>query len=204
MANQANGLFQVLDDIKNFGLSQLGNLQGRATSFSPDDESLERAVLAALSTGPKNAHEIVNLIAAAAAGAWTPTDGQVSALLLQLVEAKTVAAGKKEDRKVYTLTKAGEARLEELSAKAGETSSSGDNASNDKARKPFEFPASFSDALGNLKLPIHCDQTLMDAARKLGPAVWDVAQTGSKEQQRAAAEALAQARAAILKILTEN
>jgi DNA-binding PadR family transcriptional regulator len=168
---------------KNFDLREafgdlLSQVKERAMDFGqprsaaqPTSEMIEVAVLAALSEAPKNATEIFSNVGLSSAGSWVPTIGKIHSALTALTEGKKVSAKTDGDRKVYTITKAGKAALKEAAA------------------KPVNESASARPSMPNMNL-LNCDATFLKSATKLGPVMLDVAQTGTHEQQQAAAAAL--------------
>jgi DNA-binding PadR family transcriptional regulator len=91
--------------------------------------------------------------------------------LAALTEAKKVSAKTDGDRKVYSITKAGKAALK------------------DAAANPVTETTSARASGPNINL-LNCDATFLKSATKLGPVMLDVAQTGTREQQQAAAAVL--------------
>jgi DNA-binding PadR family transcriptional regulator len=144
--------------------------QSRGTS-QPSAEQIELAILATISETPKNAAEIVAALALAGAGVWSPSTGKIHPALAKLTDDKKVAAKTDGDRKVYSITKTGKSALK------------------DAAENPATESAS-TGATGSTKNLMNCDATFLKSASKLGPVMLDVAQTGTREQQQAAAVAL--------------
>jgi DNA-binding PadR family transcriptional regulator len=156
-------LNQVKERTMDFGQSR--------SAAQPSPDQIEIAVLATLSATPKNAADVVSALALTSAGIWVPTVGKIHPVLASLTEAKKVSAKTDGDRKVYAITKAGKAALKEAAANpVTETTSA-------RASGP------------NMNL-LNCDATFLKSATKLGPVMLDVAQTGTREQQQAAAAVL--------------
>ncbi len=141
------------------------------TSSQPTSEQVEIAVLATLADNSKNVTEIVAALGMSSAGSWAPTAGKIHPLLATLAEAKKVTAKTEGERKVYSITKSGKAALKEA------------------AEKPVTESAS-ARPNGPSKNLLNCDASFLKSASKLGPVMLDVAQTGTREQQLAAAEVL--------------
>jgi DNA-binding PadR family transcriptional regulator len=168
---------------KNFDLREvfgdlLNQVKERAMDFGqtrsaaqPTSEMIEVAVLASISEAPKNAAEIVAAIGLSSAGIWVPTVGKIHPVLAALTEAKKVSAKTDGDRKVYAITKAGKATLKEAAA------------------NPVTETTSARTSGPNMNL-LSCDASFLKSATKLGPVMLDVAQTGTREQQQAAAAVL--------------
>ena len=143
--------------------------QSRGTA-QPSAEQIELAILATITETPKNATEIVAALALAGAGVWAPSTGKIHPVLAKLAEDKKVTAKTDGDRKVYSITKAGKSALKDVA----------ENPATDNA----------TGATGSTKNLMNCDATFLKSASKLGPVMLDVAQTGTREQQQAAAAVL--------------
>ena len=162
--------------------SEAGQARGSA---QPSAEQTELAILATLSDGSKNASEIVSALALASAGAWAPTTGKVHPALAKLTEEKKVLAKTEGDRKVYTITKTGKSAVK------------------DGAAQPAPEVGATRPA-GSTRSSITCDTSFLKSASKLGPVMLDVAQTGTREQQQAAAAVLDEMRNKLHVILAEK
>jgi DNA-binding PadR family transcriptional regulator len=168
---------------KNFDLREvfgdlLSQVKERAADFGqprtvsqPTSAQIEVAVLASLAEAPKNAAEIVSALSLSSAGTWVPTVGKIHPILTALTEAKKASAKTDGDRKVYSITKAGKAALKEA------------------ADNPVVETADARSARATKNL-LDCDTSFLKSAAKLGPVMLDVAQTGTREQQQAAAAVL--------------
>lgn len=173
------GLFGYVKDMASSTLS-------RGVKTQPDEAHVEAAVLSALESGSKTATQIVKSIGLAAGGTWSPTEGQVNRSLARLVESEAVAAKTKGDRKAYSLTKKGEAALEDAREKMAEAPS-----------------VSSTPKMANLNW-MSCEPAFLKSASKLPPVMLDIAQTASREQQTRAAEILDKARHDLHKVLAEK
>jgi DNA-binding PadR family transcriptional regulator len=168
---------------KNFDLREvfgdlMNQVKERALDFGqprsaaqPTSAQIEIAVLAALADSSKNATEVGAALALTSAGIWAPTVGKIHPVLTTLTEAKKVSAKTEGDRKVYAITKAGKAALKEA------------------AENPISETTTARPSSQNMNL-LNCDATFLKSASKLGPVMLDVAQTGTREQQQAAAAVL--------------
>ena len=147
--------------------------QSRGTA-QPSAEQIELAILATITETSKNATEIVAALALAGAGFWAPSTGKIHPVLAKLTEDKKVTAKTDGDRKVYSITKAGKSALK------------------DAAENPATESATngATGATGSTKHLMNCDASFLKSASKLGPVMLDVAQTGTREQQQAAAAVL--------------
>lgn len=155
------------------------------TSDQPTSDQLEIAVLATLADTSKNTAEVVAALALTSAGVWTPTVGKIHPILAALTEAKKVSVKTEGDRKVYSITKAGKAAIKEA------------------AENPISETTTARPSSQNMNL-LNCDATFLKSASKLGPVMLDVAQTGTREQQQAAAAVLDEMRNKLHVILAEK
>ena len=162
--------------------SDVGQARGSA---QPTSEQVELAILATLADGPKNTSDIVSALSLAAAGAWAPTTGKIHPALAKLTEDKKVSAKTEGDRKVYTITKAGKSAIK------------------DGAAQPAPEVGATRSA-GPARNLLNCEASFLKSASKLGPVMLDVAQTGTREQQQAAAAMLDEMRKELHVILAEK
>jgi DNA-binding PadR family transcriptional regulator len=154
-------------------------------SAQPNSEQIELAILASLAEGSKNASEIVSALSLAGAGVWAPTTGKIHPALAKLTEDKKISAKTEGDRKIYTITKAGKSAIK------------------DGAAQPAP-EAGATRTAGSSRNLMSCDASFLKSASKLGPVMLDVAQTGTREQQQAAAAVLDEMRNKLHVILAEK
>jgi DNA-binding PadR family transcriptional regulator len=164
-------LREVFGDLLNQVKERAMDFGQTRTSAQPTGAQIEIAVLATMSETSKNAAEIVSMLALSTAGTWAPSVGKIHPVLANLTEAKKVSAKTDGDRKVYSITKAGKAALKEA------------------AENPITETTT-PRANGQAKNLMNCDATFLKSTTKLGPVMLDVAQTGTREQQLAAAAVL--------------
>lgn len=172
------GLFGYVREMAASGLN-------RGAKPQPNEDRVEGAILAALESGAKTVSQILSAISFAAGGTWTPSEGQINKSLSKLSDAGLTATKTKADRKIYSLTKAGEEAL----ASARET-------------VPQEA-ASTSSSRGLDLGWMNCDPNFLKSASKLPPVMLDIAQTASREQQAKAAQILEKARHDLHQVLAE-
>lgn len=185
MATSSNSeLRDSVSSLLNTIRNSVGTLTQSATAAAPDVRHQEIAVLQALAAAPLNLSQIETAVAAASAGAWTPSTGTLSTLLDQLVAAEEVTAKVTKDRKVFTITASGKQALADHLANP--TAADSDTGT-------WTLPN-----LGNLP---GCDPRFIKEAAKLTPVLWDLAQTGTRDQQAKATELLEQARHQLHQIL---
>lgn len=184
-------------DLRELAGDLIGLIKDRAKDAAaavtkPQESMVQNAVLSAISEQPKNAAEITRTLALASAGAWAVTAGEIQVTLGTLVEEKLAAAKVDGDRKVYSITKAGKARLKDAPA-AGEQDATAE------ATRKFN---SFSDVAKMTGINLTSD--FKKAAKNLAPVMLDMAKTGTKAQQAAAAKLLDETRDKLHSILAEK
>lgn len=177
--------------------NSVGTLTQSATAAAPDVRHQEIAVLQALAAAPLNLSQIETAVAAASAGTWTPSTGMTSTLLDQLVAAAEVTAKVTKDRKIFTITASGKQALADHlanpTAADSDTGTGTGTGTSGSATASWTLPN-----LGNLP---GCDPRFIKEAAKLTPVLWDLAQTGTRDQQAKATELLEQARHQLHQIL---
>ena len=136
------------------------------------------AVLALLNEEPMHGYQIIREITDRTNGRWKPSAGSVYPTLQMLADEGLVTTTLDQDRKVYALT-------EEATAEATVAAASAPWSQDDDGEEG---------QLGSLS----------KAAFELAQAAGQVATSGSKDQQRSAAEVLDQARRKIYSILAED
>lgn len=171
--------------------NSIGTFAQSATAAAPDLRHQEIAVLQALAAAPLNLSQIETAVAAASAGTWAPSTGTLSTLLDQLVAAAEVSAKVTKDRKIFTITASGKKALADHLANP--TAASPDTGTSGSSTASWTLPN-----LGNLP---GCDPRFLKEAAKLTPVLWDLAQTGTRDQQAKATELLDQTRHQLHQIL---
>jgi DNA-binding PadR family transcriptional regulator len=166
------------ENIKNFG------------GFSPEtvrrsgllnEEGLRLHILTALQEGPKTGHEVVEALALLT---FKPTAASVYPLLESLLDEALISVTVKKDRKVYSLTDAGN----ELAS----SNPAPEQAIDDT--QETSWAPKWVDVRG--VVPV--------AVARLAKVSLEVSQYGTKEQQEQAAEAIDDARRRIHEILSEK
>ena len=184
-------------DLRELAGDLIGLIKDRAKDAAsavtkPDVAMVQNAVLSTIADEPRNATEITRVLTLASAGAWTPTAGEIQVALTALT-AEKLATGKVDgDRKVYSITKAGKTRLKDAPAASKSTAGN-------ESRRKFNSFADIATMAG-----INLTSEFRDAAKKLAPAMLDMAKTGTKAQQAAAAVLLAETRDKMHAILAEK
>ncbi len=77
------------------------------------------ALLAALGDGPGHGYELIQRLEARTGGRWKPSPGSVYPTLQMLEEGGFVSSAQQGDKKVYTITEAGQTELQERMSDAG-------------------------------------------------------------------------------------
>jgi DNA-binding PadR family transcriptional regulator len=136
------------------------------------------ALLRLLAERPMHGYDVIRELEQRSGGMWRPSPGSIYPTL-QLLEDEGLLKGEEQDgKRVYSITDAGRAELDERSKRSDQA--------------PWDFgPA--AEGLGVLR----------DAAFQLAGAAMQVARAGSAEQREKAAEILAEARRRIYALLAE-
>jgi DNA-binding PadR family transcriptional regulator len=136
------------------------------------------ALLRIISERPMHGYDLIKELEQRSGGMWRPSPGSIYPTLQLLEEEGLIKGADQDGKRVYSITDAGTAELEERSQRAGDA--------------PWDFgPA--AEGLGALR----------DAGFQLVGAAMQVARTGSKEQREQTAEILAEARRKIYALLAE-
>lgn len=137
------------------------------------------AILALLADQPMHGYDLIRELEERSGGMWRPSPGSVYPTLQLLEDEGLVVAEDRDGRRVFALTDAGRAELEERRAR-GEG-------------EPWKGH-SLGENLGALR----------DAAMQLGAAVVQVARAGTDAQRQRATEILGKARKEIYRLLSES
>ena len=136
-------------------------------------------LLSLLSDKPMHGYDLIRELEERSGGAWRPSPGSIYPTL-QLLEDEGLVTGEEQDgKRVYTITDAGRAELEERRERGG--------------GQPWEF-GPLGEGLGQLR----------EAGVQLAAAAMQVARTGSEAQRKHAAEILAEARKKIYALLAAD
>jgi DNA-binding PadR family transcriptional regulator len=191
--SSSNGfdLRQVVGELKEFVTSR--NWDSKASAVEPSSTQIEMAILAALASGPKNAHQTIDALLVASAGTLSVGAAQIHPALNTLSEAGSVSGETVDDRKVFSITNLG---LEALAAAAKADENETENSAPGNAhsgQKTFTSPSW-----------LKFDPEFLKAASQLAPVISDLAKTGTRAQQEQATKILQDARHQLHKILAEN
>jgi DNA-binding PadR family transcriptional regulator len=136
-------------------------------------------LLSLLADRPMHGYDLIRELEQRSGGMWRPSPGSIYPTL-QLLEDEGLVIGREEDgKRIYTITDAGRAELEERRERGGD--------------EPWEF-GQLGEGLGQLR----------EAGFQLAAAAMQVARTGTEAQRKQAAEILAEARKKVYALLAEG
>jgi DNA-binding PadR family transcriptional regulator len=138
------------------------------------------AALLLLAEEPRNGYAIMQELEQRSGGLWRPSPGSVYPALSQLEDEGLIRSREAEGGKVFELTEAGQAAV---------------------AERPQDAPAPWDTVGQGMGDGV---RALMGQVRQLAVAATQVAQSGSLEQTKQAAEVLDQARRSIYRILADG
>jgi DNA-binding PadR family transcriptional regulator len=137
-------------------------------------------LLTLLADKPMHGYDLIRELEERSGGAWRPSPGSIYPTLQLLEDEELVTGEERDGKRVYTITDAGRAELEERRERGGK-------------QEPWEF-GSLGEGLGQLR----------DAGFQMAAAAMQVARTGTEAQRKQAAEILADARKKLYAILAED
>ena len=135
------------------------------------------AVLRLLGEQPMHGYQIIQELSSRSGGAWNPSAGSVYPTLQMLEDEELVTSEESSGKRVYKLTDAGQAAVDDAAEKAA----------------PWDEAAS-SDAGSGLR----------EQMPRVGAAVWQIAMTGDPDKIARAADILSDARKKLFAILAED
>lgn len=177
----SSDLREVLNDLVTVVKSKVMDAGLAVSAPKPDQARIRTAVLVAVENDSKNAKQIIESIALASAGSYTPSVSEAQLCISSLLEDELIEATFEGDRKKYSITKAG---MTALKAEVNKT----DKASATASTKPG--------------LPF--DTQFYVNASKLAPVMLDIAQTATDSQRKAAALVLQETRHKLHSILADQ
>lgn len=157
---------------------------GNAESHQPSSAQARSAVLNLLKSEPRTGLALLSDLKAASAGSWAPGANEIYPILEKLVEDGFASTKAKGERKVFSLTENGVLEAQKV-------------AESEAAQKP----KATGQAANNRKT---WDTSVLKAGSKIGHALSQVAQSGTPDQQRRAAELVDETRRKIYAILAES
>jgi DNA-binding PadR family transcriptional regulator len=134
------------------------------------------AVLVLLAEQPRHGYEIITEVVERSGGRWQPSPGSVYPVLKRLATDGLVRAETDGDRRVFELTDAGRAYVDEHADELGEP---------------------WAEVSG----PPEAVMELVDAARQAAGALWQVVQTGNDDQIAGATAVLTEAKRSLYRVL---
>lgn len=143
-----------------------------------DRGDVRLAILLLLDEQPRHGYEIITELTERSEGRWRPSPGSVYPVLKRLAKEGLVGPTKQDGKNIFALTPAGKALVEQQRESWGEPWARSDEDSEET-------------------------DELWSQARQLGAAVWQVGQSANSEHLAAAAQALAEARKTIYRMLAE-
>lgn len=156
---------------------------------------LRGAVLTSLLDEARTGAQIIDAIAAESGGHWRPKPGAVYPLLQLLADEGLVSAEQRDEKKVYALTEAGRAAAEQAAAEQAEhhDHAAGSRRGDQGGWRAPQFP----------RVDEH-DVLVPKSGVKLAQAAAQVAQVGTADQKKRAAELLDETRKRLYAILAED
>lgn len=163
-----------------FGPNGAGPLRGRLFGRGPQAErgSIRAALLALLAEGPMHGYQMIRELSTRTGGAWQPSPGSVYPTLQLLEDEGLVRVEQQDERRVYTLTDAGRAAVEQRTG-----------------------PPPWKAAAG---APGEESHDLRALAMGVAAAFMQVMQSGTPAQRTQARTVLIDARRALYRILAED
>jgi DNA-binding PadR family transcriptional regulator len=137
------------------------------------------AVLLLLAEQPRHGYEIITEIVERSDGRWQPSPGSIYPVLKRLAAEGMVQAERDGDRRVFDLTDAGRKYVDAHAETLGE---------------PWAEMDSPSEGTANL----------LDAARQVAAALWQVAQAGTEEQKTAATALMRETKRSLYLVLADG
>jgi DNA-binding PadR family transcriptional regulator len=175
-------LSEVVDGIRGL-LSSAVSGAGNLVKKEPSDSEIRLAVLSVLAGEAKNGKEVIQAIQLSSGGTLSPEANKIYPLLEILHDEKLVSIKIEKELRVYSLTKEGKKSLEESAAKLKDAEKVAATSENNWVKTSSE----------NLK-----------AGAKLAQALAQVAQHGTPDQQKRAAELVDETRRKVYAILAEG
>lgn len=143
------------------------------------------AILSVLAEQPMHGYDLIRELETRSGGVWHPSAGSVYPTLQMLQEQGLLTSEEQDGKRVYSITDAGRAHLEERSSRPGGSS-------------PWEF------AREGAREGKERFGKLFAAMGQLGGAVMQVAREGSTEQVEQVAQIVAEARKKAYALLAES
>jgi len=172
---------EMIDGIRGMVSSAISGAN-RMGPNSPTDKNLRIAVMSVLKGDAKSGKEVIQAIQLASGGSWVPSASSVYPLLEELTDEGLLSTKIEKELRVYSLSKTGKTALTDELAKVEEKKT--------------------SNSSGNNWLELNT--TNLKAGAKLAQALTQVAQHGTADQQKRAADLVDETRRKIYAILAED
>jgi len=139
------------------------------------------ALLALLAEKPMHGYDVIQELESRSGGAWRPSPGSIYPTLQMLEDEGLVTSADQDGKRVFSLTEAGKAEVEERKERTG-------------GAQPWDFRAGGGEV----------QMQLRDAFFQLAAALMQVARTGTTQQMKQAGEIVAEARKKVYAILAQD
>jgi DNA-binding PadR family transcriptional regulator len=126
-------------------------------------------------------YDVIQELESRSGGAWRPSPGSIYPTLQMLEDGGLVTSEDRDGKRVYSLTDAGKAEVEERKERTGDS-------------PPWEFGPGGGEG----------QMQLRDAFFQFAAALMQVARTGTREQMKQASEIVAEARKKVYAILAQD
>lgn len=180
-------------------------VEGLREAFTPRGEKggnghhhhdVRAHVLIALLDHARTGAEVIEAIAAESGGLWTPKPGAVYPMLQLLADEGLVASEQRDEKKVYALTESGRAAAEAAAAEHAERHAGEHDHEHRSGARGWSTPGFPRMSENDVAVP--------KSGAKLAQAAAQVAQVGTADQKKRAAELLDETRKRLYAILAED
>jgi DNA-binding PadR family transcriptional regulator len=113
--------FGRVRDRGEFGFGRHGGPPHRGGPRRTRRGDIRLALLSGLTDGPAHGYELIQRLSDRTGGRWKPSPGSVYPTLQMLEEAGFASSSQQDDKRVYSITEAGQAELQAKMAEAGGT-----------------------------------------------------------------------------------
>jgi len=174
---------EMIDGIRGMVSSAVSGASKMGSS-TPSAMQVRVAVMSTIKSDAKNGKEVIQAIQLASGGTWVPKASTIYPLLEELTDEGLLSIKIEKELRLYSLTKAGKAALAEaLTDMQDQTKKQAHNSSTNW---------------------IEMNTTSLKAGAKLAQALTQVAQHGSADQQKRAADLVDETRRKVYAILAED
>jgi len=192
--SSSSPLFDLREAVE--GLRDAFTPRGEKGGNGHHNHDVRAHVLIALLDSARTGAEVIDAITAATDGHWTPKPGAVYPTLQLLADEGLVATGFRDEKKVYTLTEAGRTAAEQAATEQAQHAAGEHDHEHRSGARSWSTP-SFP------RMSEH-DVAVPKSGAKLAQAAAQVAQVGTADQKKRAAELLDETRKRLYAILAED